>query len=820
MIASPRTGLSGLTDEKSVTWDVGCEPRGHYDLLRIPREAVIGEVRTAFRRQALRTHPDKGGDPEDFRRVVAAFDVLSDEAQRSAYDRDLDCCGCTDGRGKGGLASSSAVPAGTTQSCPPVSTAQSEADERLARGLARVLHLELVCDASDPSEWGPKLRQESDSVLHALVVFLSRAGGRIAKDANQEDGTQNLIDTDEAEQAFPREIPPPDGLPQGWKCIEQQFLSGSVKGQVYKRFTSPWGKKTQSVREAIKADADYRGEDGDAAVLRWEKQKMDQQKADHIAAKDMLTQSIGRGIYSTRASSRSPPSYWVRMIWSNFVVRTASTTSLAEAVDWHIAIAQMKAASRARLMEEDERGTSSGEALTEEALKQLVRTEPDVILSFATRMNVAGFRQANTSTPTTHDIVLAMRLRRHYLALLERKASESEFAKARVWALAQVEKKSQEHHRLRTCLAQMIRLEIRHRLRPTLATPISKATSRLPSAATEVAPAAISSSSSSQRSDDDVALELQDALGLDEDAAVELAQFARSLSQEELRKRLAWLRDDVSAPSPRPALRRPLDRTAVLPLTQAGEGRALQPRRRVGSASQVEQQPPLSDPPPASLRCRRRRYSASPRVGTGGGADTDAAEADLSAVAARRPSLPPSPPPAPPLRRTRASSAGFFLCQNCADIAPITLSALMPSDLSRFRATSVGHETDANAEIWRRFRDFKYTLDTFDAEPRRSRSGRWVPPKREAVRRLLGFLTMPSHFAIFKRLDLTLVPNEVLESRTLHNALGRMPHLAHVVLPWEGWSTSKERGRFLAAVPRGVAPEGWGPPRSRGGGGG
>ena len=48
--------------------------------------AAEPELRSAYRRQALATHPDKGGTPEAFRLVVAAFETLTDPVRRAAYD--------------------------------------------------------------------------------------------------------------------------------------------------------------------------------------------------------------------------------------------------------------------------------------------------------------------------------------------------------------------------------------------------------------------------------------------------------------------------------------------------------------------------------------------------------------------------------------------------------------------------------------------------------------------------------------------------------------------------------------------------------------
>lgn len=44
------------------------------DILGVTASASIDEIADAYRRKALETHPDKGGDPEEFKRVQAAFE--------------------------------------------------------------------------------------------------------------------------------------------------------------------------------------------------------------------------------------------------------------------------------------------------------------------------------------------------------------------------------------------------------------------------------------------------------------------------------------------------------------------------------------------------------------------------------------------------------------------------------------------------------------------------------------------------------------------------------------------------------------------------
>lgn len=61
-----------------------------YALLGVPPGATADEIRRAYLRASRETHPDHGGDPEAFRAVKAAYDVLSDPEKRAALDRGED----------------------------------------------------------------------------------------------------------------------------------------------------------------------------------------------------------------------------------------------------------------------------------------------------------------------------------------------------------------------------------------------------------------------------------------------------------------------------------------------------------------------------------------------------------------------------------------------------------------------------------------------------------------------------------------------------------------------------------------------------------
>ncbi|HVH42626.1 MAG TPA: DnaJ domain-containing protein [Labilithrix sp.] len=56
----------------------GAESGSIWELLGVSRDATESELKAAFRKRALETHPDQGGDGESFRRLLQAHE----EAQR------------------------------------------------------------------------------------------------------------------------------------------------------------------------------------------------------------------------------------------------------------------------------------------------------------------------------------------------------------------------------------------------------------------------------------------------------------------------------------------------------------------------------------------------------------------------------------------------------------------------------------------------------------------------------------------------------------------------------------------------------------------
>lgn len=58
-----------------------------YDILGVAHDASDDDIKRAYRRRARELHPDTGGDPEAFKELTAAYEVLKNPQARANYDR-------------------------------------------------------------------------------------------------------------------------------------------------------------------------------------------------------------------------------------------------------------------------------------------------------------------------------------------------------------------------------------------------------------------------------------------------------------------------------------------------------------------------------------------------------------------------------------------------------------------------------------------------------------------------------------------------------------------------------------------------------------
>lgn len=59
----------------------------HYETLGVPKNATPDDIKKAYRKMAMKHHPDRnGGDETEFKRVQEAYEVLGDPDKKAQYD--------------------------------------------------------------------------------------------------------------------------------------------------------------------------------------------------------------------------------------------------------------------------------------------------------------------------------------------------------------------------------------------------------------------------------------------------------------------------------------------------------------------------------------------------------------------------------------------------------------------------------------------------------------------------------------------------------------------------------------------------------------
>ena len=66
--------FSEMSGQKGPKKDV--DTNKYYELLGVSKNASLDEIKKAFRKKAIKEHPNKGGDAEKFKELAIAYEVL------------------------------------------------------------------------------------------------------------------------------------------------------------------------------------------------------------------------------------------------------------------------------------------------------------------------------------------------------------------------------------------------------------------------------------------------------------------------------------------------------------------------------------------------------------------------------------------------------------------------------------------------------------------------------------------------------------------------------------------------------------------------
>src|SRR5215831_19920642 len=79
------------TADERMGWEAGMAKRCYYEVLEVERSASDADLKSAFRKLAMKWHPDRNpGDASSehrFKEINEAYEVLKDADKRAAYDR-------------------------------------------------------------------------------------------------------------------------------------------------------------------------------------------------------------------------------------------------------------------------------------------------------------------------------------------------------------------------------------------------------------------------------------------------------------------------------------------------------------------------------------------------------------------------------------------------------------------------------------------------------------------------------------------------------------------------------------------------------------
>ena len=61
----------------------------HYNTLKVPHNSELTDVKKAYKKLALKHHPDRGGDPKKFQEIASAYEEIEKYLTRPKQNRNI-----------------------------------------------------------------------------------------------------------------------------------------------------------------------------------------------------------------------------------------------------------------------------------------------------------------------------------------------------------------------------------------------------------------------------------------------------------------------------------------------------------------------------------------------------------------------------------------------------------------------------------------------------------------------------------------------------------------------------------------------------------
>tara|TARA_Y100000816_G_scaffold290534_1_gene279462 strand:+ start:1678 stop:2103 length:426 start_codon:yes stop_codon:yes gene_type:complete len=61
----------------------------HYNTLKVPNNSELADVKKAYKKLALKHHPDRGGDPKKFQEIASAYEEIEKYLTRPKQNRNI-----------------------------------------------------------------------------------------------------------------------------------------------------------------------------------------------------------------------------------------------------------------------------------------------------------------------------------------------------------------------------------------------------------------------------------------------------------------------------------------------------------------------------------------------------------------------------------------------------------------------------------------------------------------------------------------------------------------------------------------------------------